>query len=168
MGIVGVEPRQLALTMGTTGSGSMDSPAPSPTTIDLPASTASTNSSAPTRVDGSSPATAVDSASPTIDIDTASPTIDIDTASPTIVGITSPTVIDIALPTISTLYSPSIVESAPMVTIDTPVTTVIDPISCLTGSTSARIEGFDMTFGLFNFHVDDDGAVELISIIEPH
>jgi hypothetical protein len=54
-----------------------------------------------------------------------------------------------------------------MVAIDTPVTTVVDPISCLTGSTSARIRGFDMTFGLFNFHVDDDGAAELISIIEP-
>jgi hypothetical protein len=53
-----------------------------------------------------------------------------------------------------------------MVAIDTPVTTFVDPISCLMGSTSARIGGFGMTFGLFNFHVDDDGAAELISIIE--
>jgi hypothetical protein len=30
-----------------------------------------------------------------------------------------------------------------------------------------KIEGFDMTLGLFNFHVDDDGAAELISIIKP-
>jgi hypothetical protein len=50
--------------------------------------------------------------------------------------------------------------------IDTLVTTVIDPISSLTGSTSARTGGFDMTLGLFNFHVNDDGAAELISIIE--
>jgi hypothetical protein len=135
-----------------------------------------------TRVDGSSPTTAIDSASPTIDIyidsasptigidiDTASPTIDIDidAASPTTVGITSPVVVDITSPTIGTLYSPTIVDSAPMVAIDTLVTAIIDPISCLTGSTSTRIGGFEMTFGLFNFHVDDDGAAELISIIEP-
>jgi hypothetical protein len=75
MGIVGVEPRQLAPTVGTTGSGSTDSPAPSPTITDLPAST---------RIDGSSPATAVDSASPTtidIDLDITSSTIDLDIAS---------------------------------------------------------------------------------------
>jgi hypothetical protein len=54
-----------------------------------------------------------------------------------------------------------------MVAIDTPVTIVVDPVSCLTGSPSTRIEGFEMTFGLFNFHVDDDGADELISIIDP-
>jgi hypothetical protein len=28
----------------------------------------------------------------------------------------------------------------------------------------ARIGGFDMAFGLFNFHVDNDGVAELISI----
>jgi hypothetical protein len=34
------------------------------------------------------------------------------------------------------------------------------------GSASARTGGFDMAFGLFNFHMDGDGAVELISISE--
>jgi hypothetical protein len=55
MGIAGVEPHELALTVGTMGSGSTDSPAPLQTTIDLPASTASTNSSTPTRVVGDIP-----------------------------------------------------------------------------------------------------------------
>jgi hypothetical protein len=54
-----------------------------------------------------------------------------------------------------------------MVAIDTPVVTVVDPISCLTGSTSTRIGGFEMTFRLFNFHVDDDSTAEVISIIDP-
>jgi hypothetical protein len=53
-----------------------------------------------------------------------------------------------------------------MFTVDPTVTTVVDPISSLTGSALARTEGFDMTLGLFNFHVDDDGAAELISIIK--
>jgi hypothetical protein len=44
--------------------------------------------------------------------------------------------------------------------------TTIDPISSLTGLASARTGGFDMGFRLFNFHVDDDGAAELISISE--
>jgi hypothetical protein len=35
MGIVGDKPRQLAPTVGTTGSGSTDSPAPSPTTAKI-------------------------------------------------------------------------------------------------------------------------------------
>jgi hypothetical protein len=129
-----------------------------------------------TRVDGSSPATAIDSASATINTDITSPTIDIasptinidiDAASPTTIGITSPAVVDIASLTISTLYSPTVINSAPMVAIDTPATAIIDPISCLTRSTTTRIGGFKMTFGLFNFHVDDDGAAELISIIDP-
>jgi hypothetical protein len=210
MGIAEVEPRQLAPTMETTGSGSTDSPAPSPTIIDSHASTVSIKSSASPRVIGSSPATAVDSASPTIDIDsalptivniasptididTASPTIDIDTASPTILDIASPTIdidtaspttidtalliinvdtdsptiVDTALPSVGTLYSPTIVDCAPMIAIDTPVAAIDDPISCSTGPISTRIGGFKMTFGLFNFHVDDDGAAELISIIDP-
>jgi hypothetical protein len=54
-----------------------------------------------------------------------------------------------------------------MVAIDTPVEAIDNPISCSTGLTSTRIRGFEITFGLFNFHVDDDGAAELISIIDP-
>jgi hypothetical protein len=34
------------------------------------------------------------------------------------------------------------------------------------GTASARTGGFDMAFGLFNFHVDGDGTAELISISE--
>jgi hypothetical protein len=105
-----------------------------------------------------------------LDIDTATPTFDIeiDAASPTIIGITSPAIIDITSPTIGMLYSPTIIDSTPMVAIDNPVATVVDPISCLMGSSSTRIGGFEMTFGLFNFHMDDDdGAAELISIIDP-
>jgi hypothetical protein len=120
-------------------------------------------------IDTMSPAIDIDTTSPAIDIDidTASPAIDIDAASPTIINITSSADIDTASPTIGTLYSPTIIEFAPMFAIDPQVTTIVDRISCLTGSTSARIGGFDMTFGLFNFHMDDDGAAELISIIEP-
>jgi hypothetical protein len=54
-----------------------------------------------------------------------------------------------------------------MVAIDTPAAAIYDPISCSVGSTSIRTGGFEMTFGLFNFHMDDDGATELISIIDP-
>jgi hypothetical protein len=96
MGIARVEPHQLAPTMGTTGSGSTDSLAPSPSIADL---------STPTRFDGSSSAMAVDSASPidtdidplTIDFDT-SINVDIDAASTINVGIAVPTVIDTAPP----------------------------------------------------------------------
>jgi hypothetical protein len=45
--------------------------------------------------------------------------------------------------------------------------TVIDPISCLMGSTSTRNGGYEMAFGLFKFYMGDDGAAELISIINP-
>jgi hypothetical protein len=146
MGIAGVEPRQLAPTMGTTGSGSTDSPTLSPTTIDID-------------IDATLSAIDIDATSSAIDIDATSSAIDIDAASTTVVSITAPTVVDTALPTT--------IESAPVFAIDPPVTTVVDPISCLTGSTSERTGGFDMTLGLFNFHVDDDGAAELIFIIEP-
>jgi hypothetical protein len=164
MGIAGVEPRQLAPTVGTMGSGSTDSLAPSPTIADLSTST---------RVDGSSSAMAVDSAPP-IGIDIDSPitkfnvntSIDIDTASIINVGIVVPTVIDttpsetevdIARSTIIDIASPSTAHL-------TPAATTIDPASSLAGAVSARTGGFDMAFGLFNFHVDIDGVAELISV----
>jgi hypothetical protein len=62
---------------------------------------------------------------------------------------------------------PTIIDYALMVAVDTPATTIIDFVSCLMGPASTRIGGFEMTLGLFNFHVDEDGAAELISIIEP-
>jgi hypothetical protein len=164
MGIAGVEPHQLAPTMGTTGSGSTDSLAHSPTIAVL---------STPTRVNGSSSAMAVDSAPP-IGIDIDSPTtnfdinanIDVDTASTTIIGIAVPTVIDatppetevdIAISTILDAASPSIADL-------TPAATIIDPVSSPTGAVSARTRGFDMAFGLFNFYVNNNGVAELISV----
>jgi hypothetical protein len=69
MGIAGVEPRQLAPTVGTTGFGSTDSLAPSPTIANLTTST---------RFDGSSSAMAIDSAL-LFDIDIHPLTINFDT-----------------------------------------------------------------------------------------
>jgi hypothetical protein len=147
MGIAGVEPRQLAPTVGRTGSGSTDLLAPSPTIADL---------STPTRVDGSSSEMAVDSAPP-IGIDIDSPTtnfdiktnIDVDTASTTIVGIAVPTVID-AIPlatmvditgsTVSNTTSPSVVDFVLAPAIDSPAMTIADPVSSLTGRLRQRPE----------------------------
>jgi hypothetical protein len=92
MGIAGVEPHQLAPTMGTTGSGSTDSPAPSPTIANLTSST---------RFDDSSSAMAANSTSSfnidinplTISLDT-NVKFDIDTAIATAVGIAVPAIID--------------------------------------------------------------------------
>jgi hypothetical protein len=89
MGIAGVEPRQLASTVGTMGSGSTDSPAPSPIVDNLTAST---------RLDGPTLAMTVDSASP-LDIDfvinfNTNDKIDIDFAIDTAIGIAVPAVTD--------------------------------------------------------------------------
>jgi hypothetical protein len=171
MGIAGIEPRQLAPTMGTTGSGSTDSPAPSPTIADL---------TTPTRFDGSSSDMDVDSASP-IDIDVDSLTInfdtnasiDIDTTSTTLVGIAvlaaidttlSATKVDVTGSTVSDNASPSIADFTSALAIDPPTTAVVETISSLTDMASERIGGFDMAFGLFNFCVNDDGVAELISV----
>jgi hypothetical protein len=45
-----------------------------------------------------------------------------------------------------------------------PDATIVGPTSGTTGAVSAITGGFDMAFGLFNFHVDNDGVVELISV----
>jgi hypothetical protein len=42
--------------------------------------------------------------------------------------------------------------------------TTIDPASSPAGAVSAMTGSFDMAFGLFNFHVDNDGVAELISV----
>jgi hypothetical protein len=134
MGIAGVEPRQLAPIVGPTGSGSMDSSAPSSTTANLTAST---------RFDGLSLAMVVDSASP-FDIDTNPLTISLDTnvkidinsAVDTAVGIAMPAIIDtipsktevdIAKSTVIDTTSPSVVDL-------TPVATIIDTISSPAGA----------------------------------
>jgi hypothetical protein len=59
------------------------------------------------------------------------------------------TVIDTALPSAADL---------------TPAMIIIDPTSGTAGAVSAVTGGFDMAFGLFNFHVDNDGVAELISV----
>jgi hypothetical protein len=140
MGIARVEPCQLVPTLGTTGSGSTDLLAPSPTITDL---------STPTRVDGSSSAMAVDSAPPIdIDIDLLTnnfdinTSIDVDTALTTIVGIAMPTVIDATLPAtmvnitgsiITDTTSPSIANFVSAPAIDSPAVAIVELISSLTG-----------------------------------
>jgi hypothetical protein len=138
MGIAGVEPRQLAPTVGTTGSGSTDLPDPSSKIANLVAST---------RFDGPSSAMAIDSASP-LDIDSAinfdtsdkididstinfdtSDKIDIDSAVNTAIGIAVPAIIDtnpsetevdIARSTVVDTASPSAADL-------TPAAIIIDP-----------------------------------------
>jgi hypothetical protein len=53
-----------------------------------------------------------------------------------------------------------------MVAINTPTAAIVDPGSCSMDSTSTKIRGFEMAFGLFNFHVDDVGVVEFISMTD--
>jgi hypothetical protein len=150
MGIAGVEPRQLAPTVGTTGSGSTDSPAPSPTNdkIDID-----------TTID-----TVVDIAVPTVIDNNAK--IDIDTTINATVGIAVPAIIDanqlepevdIAGLTVIGTASPSTIGL-------TLAATIVDPTSGTVGAVSTVTGGFDMAFRLFNFRVDNDRAMELISI----
>jgi hypothetical protein len=74
----------------------------------------------------------------------------IDTNPPeTEVNITGLTVIDTASPSATDL---------------TPAAIIIDPTSGMVGAVSAMTRGFDMAFRLFNFHVDNDGVAELISV----
>jgi hypothetical protein len=161
MGIAGVEPRQLAPTVGTMGSGSTDSPAPSPTIDNLTASI---------RFDGPTSAMAIDSASP-LDIDSAinfdiSDKIDIDSAIDTAVGIAVLTIIDTISPeTEVNIARSAIIDTAsPRATDLTPAAIIIDPTSGTAGAVSAVTGGFDMAFGLFNFPVDNNGVAELISV----
>jgi hypothetical protein len=201
MGIAGDKPRQLAPTVRTTGSGSTDSPAPSPTTAKIDIDTVN-GTAAPTNVDvtakididtvnGTAAPTNVD-VTAKIDIDTingtAAPTnvnvtakIDIDTvngtAAPTnvdvtakididtIVGIVVPAVVDAnsAEPEVDAADSIVVDNVSPSTAKSTPAANVIDPTSCATGTASG---GYDMAFELFNFHVDSNGAMELLSIGE--
>jgi hypothetical protein len=153
MGIAEDKPRQLAPSVGTTGSGSTDSPAPSPTTTKIGIDT-TVGIAAPTNVD-----TAVGIAAPT-NVDT---TAKIDTD--IIVSITAPDVIN-ANPTgsgVDAADSTAINNVSPSAAKPTPVASVIDPVSSTAG---VAPEGYDMAFGLFNFHTDSNGAMELLSIGE--
>jgi hypothetical protein len=150
-GIVGVEPHQLAPTVGTTGSGSTDLPAPSPTIDNLTTST---------RFDGPTSAMAVDSASP-LDIDSAinfdtSGKIDIDSTINTAVGIAVPAIIDTkpSEAEVDIAGSPVIDTASPSTADLTSAATIIDPTLGMAGAASTVTGGFDIAFGLFNFHVD--------------
>jgi hypothetical protein len=157
MGIARVEPHQLASTMGTMGSRSTDSPAPSPTNAKI--NIANT-------ID-----TTVGIAVPT-DIDTNAETnIDtiIDTTIDTIIGIAVPAIIDAnpLEPEVNIVESIIIDIASSNATNLIPTATIISPTSGTTGAVSVIIGGFDMAFGLFNFHVDNDGVAELISVGDP-
>jgi hypothetical protein len=116
---------------------------------------------------------AVDSASPfdinidplTIDFDT-NASIDIDTASTINIGIAAPTVIDTApLETEVDIARSTVIDTAPRSIANlTPAATTIDPASSPAGAVLAMTRGFDMAFGSFNFHVDNDGVAELIFV----
>jgi hypothetical protein len=92
--------------------------------------------------------------------------IDIDFAIDTTVGIAVPSVIrttslepevDIAGSTVTGTASPS---DAGLI----PAAIIVDPTSGTMEAVSATTGGFDMAFGLFHFHVDNDGVAELISV----
>jgi hypothetical protein len=141
MGIAGDKPRQLAPTVGTTGSGSTDSPAPSPTTTK-------------TGID-----TIIAIAAPT-SIDT-TPKINVDT----IAGIAVPAIVNAnpEKPEVDVVDSIVVNNVSPSTAKLAPAANVIDPTSGTTGTVPG---GYDMAFGLFNFHVDNNGAIELLSIGE--
>jgi hypothetical protein len=154
MGIAGVEPRQLAPTMGMTGSGSTDSPAPAPTNtkIDI-------DNTIDTAV-GIAVRTDIDT-NAKINIDTI-----IDSAIDTVAGIAVPAIIDAnpPEPEVDIVESIIINTASPSTTDLTPAATIVGPTPSTAGAVSTATGGFDMAFGLFNFRVDSDGAMELISI----
>jgi hypothetical protein len=176
MGIAGVEPRQLAPIVGTTGSGSKDSSAPSPTIDNLTASTrfdgptsamAAINFATSNKIDiDFAIDTAVGIAVPTV-IDT-NAKINIDPAIDTVVGIVVPTVINtIASETKVDVAGSAVIDNAsPSVADLTLAAIIIDPTSGIAEAVSAVTGGSDMAFGLFNFHVDNDGVAELISVTD--
>jgi hypothetical protein len=150
MGIAGVEPRQLAPTVGMTGSGSTDSPAPSPTNA---------------KIDIDTTIDAAIGIAVLTDINT-NTKIDIDTTIDTDVGIAVPAIIDANPPEPEVdIVESTIIDTASPSAIDlTPAVTIVGPTSGTAGAVSTATGGFDMAFGLFNFRVDSDRAMELISI----
>jgi hypothetical protein len=114
MGIAELEPRQLAPTVGMTGSGSMDSPAPSPIIDNLTAST---------RLGGPASAIAVDSASP-LDID-----FDIDAAAiiavPAVVDNNDKIDIDSDIDAAAVIDVPTVVDNNDKINIDFIIDTAV-------------------------------------------
>jgi hypothetical protein len=178
MGIAGVEPRQLAPTVGRTGSGSTDSPAPSPTIAKIDIANAIdtavgiamlANTDINAKIDTANAIdTAVGIAVPTnIDINAETNVgVIIDTTIDTIAGIAVPAVIDVnpLEPEVDTIESIVIGIASSNATDLISATTIVGPTSGTTGAASAITGGFDMAFGLFNFHMDNDGVAELISV----
>jgi hypothetical protein len=95
-----------------------------------------------------------------IDADT-NAKIDIDPAIDTAVGIAVPMYTDanadISIDTIIDITPSSATKLIPAATIIGPTSGTAEAVSAITG-------GFDMAFGLFSFHVDNNGVTELISV----
>jgi hypothetical protein len=172
MGIAGVEPRQLAPTVGMTGSGSSDSPAPSPTNakIDIAIGIAMlTDTDTNAKIDIANTIDTAVGIAVTTDTDTnAKINIDtiIDTTIDTVAGIAVPAIIDTnhLEPEVDIVESIIIDIASPNATDLIPAATIIGPTLGTTGAVLAITGGFDMAFGLLNFHVDNDGVTELISV----
>jgi hypothetical protein len=128
-----------------------------------------------------------------IDADT-NAKVDIDNTLDTAVGIAVPidadanaeisidTIIDTTIDTVAGIIVPAIIDANPLesevdsvesIVIDIapsnateliPAATIVGPTSGTTGAVSAITGGFDMAFGLFSFHVDNNGVAELISV----
>jgi hypothetical protein len=184
------------------GSGSTDSPAPSPTNAKIDITNAietAVGIAVPTNIDTNAKidiANAIDTA-----VGIAMPTntdinakIDIANAINTAVGIAVPANIDInaetnigiiidnTIDTVAGIVVPVIIDANPLepevdivesIVIDIassnatdliPAAAIVGPTSGTTGAVSAITGGFDMAFGLFNFHVGNDGVAELISV----
>jgi hypothetical protein len=99
----------------------------------------------------------IDSTATNFDINTS---IDIDTASTNNISIAVLTVIDATPPAtmVDIAESATIDTASPSIADLTPAATTINPASSLAGAVSTRTGGFDMAFGLFNFHMDNDGV----------
>jgi hypothetical protein len=145
----------------------MDSPAPSPTntkidianTIDTAVGISMpTNTDTNTKIDiANTIDTAVGITVPT-DTDT-NTKIDIATTINTIVGIAVPATLEPEVDIVESIDTAS--SNATDLTL---AATIASPTSGTTGAVSAITGGFDMAFGLFNFHMDNDGVTELIFV----
>jgi hypothetical protein len=220
MGIAGVEPCQLAPTVGTTGSGSTDSPAPPPTNTKIeinPAIDATAVIAVPAIIDTDDKINinpAINAAvviavlavidtddkidiNPTIDaaaiiampavIDTdakidINPTIDATAiiAVPAIIKTNAKIDINPTIDATAIIAVPAVIDIDDKIDIDLAIDTAIglavlgfigttslkpeDNIAGMTITVPAITGGFDMAFGLFNFHVNNDRVAELISI----
>jgi hypothetical protein len=159
-------------------SGSTDSPAPSPTNakIDIGHSldtavgiTVPIDADTNTKIDIDNTIDAVVGIAVSTDTDAdAEISIDtiIDTTIDTVAGIVVPAIIDAnhLEPEIDSVES-IVIDIAPSNATELiPAATIVGPTSGTTGAVSAATGGFDMAFGLFSFHVDNNGVAELISV----